>query len=58
MKFFPAGAEFFHGDGQTDRHDEASSSEKSAKAIKMWKRQENEKSKLKKRDNEKLRARK
>jgi len=38
MKFFPAGAAFFLGDGQTDGHDEAGSSQKFAKAIKMWKR--------------------
>jgi hypothetical protein len=37
MKIFPAGEVFFIGDGQTDGHDEASSSQKFAKAIKIWK---------------------
>lgn len=36
---------FFHVDGETDGHDEASSSQKSAKEIKMWKRKKNEKRK-------------
>jgi hypothetical protein len=45
MKLFPAGAEFFHGDGQTVGHDAASSSQKFAKAIKIWKRWGNEKRK-------------
>ena len=43
--FFLAEAEFFRGDGQTDGHDEVSSSQKSAKEIKLWKREKNEKRK-------------